>query len=194
MMASRKRGAARDRILAAADELFYYDGIAATGIDAVVDRANVALGSMYNHFESKDALVVAYLQRRDQQWRATWESTIADCVTPYERILAIYDALERWVSERGAEQGCAHVAALVQLPPNHPGVSVAYRHKAYIRDRLTELVRDGGYSRPGEIAGDLTVLYEGLLANMLVTQQPSAVAGARRMAAARLAGRAASAV
>lgn len=187
-MAPTRRSPARERILAAADELFYYDGIGATGIDAVVERAQVALGSLYNHFDGKDSLVVAYLQHRDQRWRATWEQAIAECATAPDRLLAIYDALRNWVAEHGYDQGCAHVAALVQLPPNHPGVPVARRHKQHIRDRLTELADQAGYTAPRQLAGELAIVYEGLLATMLDTHDTAALADGRRVAEATAAG------
>jgi AcrR family transcriptional regulator len=186
MSKPRTRSAARDRILAAADELFYYDGIATTGIDAVVERAGVALGSMYKHFHGKDDLVVAYLERRDHQWRAAWEQAIAEAVSRDERVLAIYDALDRWVDDRGYDQGCAHVAALNQLSPDHPGVAVAHRHKRHIRARLAELARQSGYRDAERVAENIAVLYEGLLATMLVTRAPADTNGARRLAQAAL--------
>lgn len=67
MVRTKQGGGTRDRLLAAADELFYSNGISSTGVDAVISRAQVSIGSLYNNFGSKDNLVMAYLETRDQR-------------------------------------------------------------------------------------------------------------------------------
>lgn len=179
---------ARERILTAADELFYGDGIAATGVDAVVDRAGVALGSVYNHFGGKDGLVEAYLRRRDHLWRATWERVAADATTPRERVLSVFDALLEWCRDRGADQGCAQVAGLVQLPAGHPAVAVAQAHKEHLMHRLTEL--GAGLAGVREVVEDVAILYEGVLVRMLLGCTPEeAIPRARKLAEIAIANR-----
>ncbi|PWK88282.1 TetR family transcriptional regulator [Lentzea atacamensis] len=172
---------ARERILTAADELFYGDGIATTGVDAVVDRAGVALGSVYNNFGGKDGLVEAYLRRRDHLWRALWERVAADAATPRERVLSVFDALLEWCRDQAADQGCAQVAGLLQLPAGHPAVAVARTHKEHLMRRLTELA--AGLTGVREVAEDVAILYEGVLVRMLLGSPPEeAIPRARKMA------------
>lgn len=179
---------ARDRILTAADELFYGDGIAATGIDAVVDRAGVALGTVYNNFGGKDGLVEAYLRRRDHLWRAAWERAAANAATPRERVLSVFDALLEWYQDQRADQGCAQVAGLVQLPAGHPAVAVARTHKEHLVRRLTELA--AGLTGVREVVEDVAMIYEGVLVRMLLGSSPEeAIPRARKLAEIAIAAR-----
>ncbi len=172
---------ARERILTAADELFYGDGIANTGVDAVVARAGVALGSVYKNFGGKDGLVEAYLRRRDHLWRATWERVAADAATPLQRVLSVFDALREWYGDRSADQGCAHVAGLLQLPAGHPAVAVAHAHKEHLVHRLTELA--AGLPAVSEAVEDVALVYEGALIRMLLGSAPDeAIPRARKLA------------
>lgn len=182
MPGSSQRGA-RERLLAAADELFYDEGITSTGIDSVVGKAHVALGSMYHHFGGKAELVEAYLRRRDHQWRSLWEAAIADAGTPMDRLLAVFDALAMWTDQRGLDHGCAHVAAMVQLDADQPGAEIARRHKRHMRNRLAELAREDGFDRPDELALALTIVHEGALATVLVGDRPDPLTFARALAA-----------
>src|SRR5882757_9855668 len=93
-----KRPSARERLLAASDELFYRDGVHSTGIDAVIEKAGVAKGSLYYIFGAKDELVAAYLRGRHETWRQRIEARQAGVADPDERILAVYDAIAEYVS------------------------------------------------------------------------------------------------
>lgn len=152
----------RDRLLEAAEELFYAHGIAATGVDAVIDRAGVATGSLYKNFGGKDALVAAYLEARDQRWRAHWEGCIAEHEDPVERILAVFDALERWDPGAATGRGCAHLAAALQLPADHPAAHAASAHKQHLRRRLRELCEAATTGDPRGLCDDLLLVYEGV--------------------------------
>ncbi|MEB3371953.1 TetR/AcrR family transcriptional regulator [Saccharopolyspora mangrovi] len=174
---------ARERLLAAADELFYARGINATGIDAIVESAGVALATCYKHFGGKNELVAAYLAERDQQWRAAWEAAIAETDEP---LLALFDALERWWDTSGQHRGCAHVDAAVELTdPDHPALAVVAEHKRHLLHRLTELAAAEGFSAPAELAADLLLIYEGTLSALLLNITADPFAQARRLAAAR---------
>src|ERR1700694_25417 len=93
-----KRPSARERLLAASDELFYRDGVRSTGIDAVIERAGVAKGSLYYIFGGKDELVAAYLRGRHDGWRQRVEARQAGTDDPDEKILAVFDAIADSVS------------------------------------------------------------------------------------------------
>jgi AcrR family transcriptional regulator len=93
-----KRPSARERLLAASGELFYRDGVFSTGIDAVIEKAGVAKGSLYYIFGSKDELVAAYLRGRLATWRNAIEVAQAGAHDADGKILAIFDALANYVS------------------------------------------------------------------------------------------------
>lgn len=178
----------RERLLTAADELFYAQGIASTGVDAVIKRAGVATGSLYKNFGGKDELIVAYLHARDMRWRSHWETCISEQSEPVERVLAIFTAVARWESAVDDSRGCAHLAATVQLPPGHPGLSAASAHKHHLRARLRELCSATTSSDPTHVAEDVFLLYEGVQ-NMLALRQGSdPIARARRLAQRSLIG------
>src|SRR5271168_3009534 len=100
-----ERPSARERLLAAADELFYRDGVHfyrdgvhSTGIDAVIEKAGVAKGSLYYIFGGKDELVAAYLRGRHERFRQQVEEAQAGIDDPADKILALFDALADYVS------------------------------------------------------------------------------------------------
>ena len=185
---SAPRQPARIRLLRAADELFYEQGIAGTGVDAVVERAGVATGSLYKNFAGKDDLVAAYLADRDRRWRQTWESSIAAASDPVERVLAIFVATREWYADTGVQRGCAHVAAAGQLPPEHPAIAVALAHKRHVVERLGTLVAEAGIASPGDRAQDIALLYDGMLSGMAIAVGGDPLARAHRMARALLTG------
>jgi AcrR family transcriptional regulator len=175
-----------ERLLAAAEELFYSQGIASTGVDAVIERAGVATGSLYKHFAGKDALVEAYLRDRDQRWREHWEACIAEQGDPVERVLAIFTALSRWSPPTPANRGCAHFAATVQLSPDHPGFRAAREHKQHLSRRLAELCAQTAAANPTDVARDLLLLYEGATNFNALDPGSDAIDRAQRVARQRL--------
>src|SRR3954467_1986168 len=88
-----RKPSARDRLLAAADELFYAEGVHTVGIDRIIEHAGVAKASLYSTFGSKDELVRAYLQGRHQARRDRITATLAPLATPREKLLGVFDAL-----------------------------------------------------------------------------------------------------
>jgi AcrR family transcriptional regulator len=172
----------RQRILAAAEELFYSQGIASTGVDAVIERAGVATGSLYKHFGGKDALVEAYLHDRDHRWRAHWEACIAAEDDPVDRVLAIFTATASWPSSTVADRGCAHLAALVQLPGGHQATTAAAAHKQHLADRLGGLCADTSSRDPADLCRDLLLVYEGMNNQIALGMDPDPIGRARRLA------------
>src|SRR5712691_3829398 len=115
------RSSARERILEAAYELFSQHGIRGVGIDSIIERSGVARMTLYRHFHSKDALVLAFLQRREQRW--TYEWLAADATrrgsTPQEQLLAIFDVFDEWF-RRDDFEGCSFINILLEMGPGHP--------------------------------------------------------------------------
>src|SRR6201992_3232297 len=93
------RRSARERLLDAANELFYQDGVQSVGIDRIIERAGVAKASLYSSFGSKDELVRAYLEGRPQARRVAISAAIASATTAREQLLAVFDALEQLVAQ-----------------------------------------------------------------------------------------------
>ncbi|MFC0338463.1 transcriptional regulator, TetR family [Kushneria avicenniae] len=160
-------GSARERLLDAAAMLFYSDGIVATGIDAIVKRAGVAKKSLYNNFDSKAALVAAYMEARHSEWLALYETRMTKAFTPVDRVLAVFLAYQdhaEWAYERGF-RGCGLLNAAAELPAGHEGRDVVLRHKRQVESLLTapleELIDDE--ARASRLARQLAFLLEGAM-------------------------------
>ena len=137
---------ARDRILESAYELFSRRGIRAVGIDEVIERAAVAKATLYRHFASKDDLVLAFLQRREQVWtRERIEAQArARGTTPEERLLAIFDVFDEWFREEGFD-GCSFINVLLETADNeHPVGRASVEHLENIRAILRSLAEEAG--------------------------------------------------
>src|SRR5579871_906261 len=133
-------GLAKFKLLDAAARRFYADGIAATGIDAITTEARVAKMSLYNNFASKDELVVAYLDRRHQEWLDLLDQRTRYARTPAQRILAVFDAYldhANLAYEHGF-RGCGLLNGAAELPVGHPGRESVRNHKQEVRRILAE--------------------------------------------------------
>lgn len=160
--ASRPRPA-RERVLAAAARRFYADGIAATGIDAVISEAGVAKASLYNNFGSKEALVAAYITARHEEWLHLYRSRAEQATTPRERVLAVFDAYldhAAFEYERGF-RGCGLLNAAAELPAGHPGRTAVRAHKEQVESILLGHLADLQVAAPERLARHLSLLLEG---------------------------------
>jgi AcrR family transcriptional regulator len=149
-----------------ADELFYAEGVHATGIDAVASTAEVAPTTLYRLFASKDDLVAAYVERCSRRYKAVLTKATASAPTPREQILAIMDAFAADVLS-GACRGCPFLMVLAEYPDaNSPAHVKAVAHKAWVRDLLHELVGRLAQTTtlvdPESLAGGLALLAEGM--------------------------------
>ncbi|HSP36839.1 MAG TPA: TetR/AcrR family transcriptional regulator [Frankiaceae bacterium] len=160
------RAPARERLLDAAEELFYERGIAATGVDAVLRRARVAPATLYAHFAGKDYLVAAYLQRRHELWRTIWDEALQRCGDdPDKRALSVFDALDELHRRQETTRGCAFLAAAVEVTdPQHPAHQWLAADTQLLDDRLHALAADTGAADPDALAAELFLLYDGALA------------------------------
>ncbi|MFA9429204.1 TetR/AcrR family transcriptional regulator [Egicoccus sp. AB-alg2] len=177
----------RQRLLAAADELFFARGIVNTGVDAILDHARVARKTLYHQFGGKDGLVVEYLRTRDRRWTAHWQAAIDAQSTPEGRLLAIFDALDTWEDETRRARGCAFVDALVEVAdPSHPATSVVVDHWTAIAGCLRALAADTDADDPDRLAADVELIYRGALSAMMLEPPSVAVERARALAHSRL--------
>jgi AcrR family transcriptional regulator len=187
------RAPARDRLIAAADELFSRDGIAATPVDEAVRRAGVATATLYHHFDGKDALVAAYLHERHARWIRRWDAHVTAAADDDGRLLAIFDALEEWADEGGAARGCAFVDAAAEISDrDHPAWQEITAHKADIRRRLIDFAAAAGHRDADALADRLLLLYEGALSALLVGYIERPIAESRAIAEALVHGAAGS--
>lgn len=185
MKARQARGlVVRERLLDAAETLFYRDGIARTGVDAVLAEANVSTATLYAHFGSKDRLVAAYLLRRLDRWRRVWDDAVAAATTPEDRLLAVFDALARFREEQPAMRGCAFLATAVEVPgSDHPALDVIAADTAHLRDRLRELAAELPVADPDRLAEQVLLAYDGTLSAFLRSTCDDPLARGRDLAA-----------
>ena len=177
------RPSPRQRLLDAAEELFYAHGIGNTGVDAVVRTADVARKTLYHQFGGKDGLTVAYLRARDERWTAHWGAAIEAREGATDRLLAIFDALETWEPSRRRPRGCAFLDALVEVAdPSHPVAEAVRDHWATMTARLTELAAAADAPEPEATAADLLVIYRGTLTAMMTEPVDVAVPRGRTLA------------
>ena len=152
----------RERILQAARGLFYRDGVNAVSVDAVAAAAGTNKMTLYRHFESKDALVAAYLGDLAAEGEAVWEE--ARAARPGDPQAQLRYLMRR-VSQFAAEstgRGCALANAAVELAErNHPARKVVEAHKRRQCERLIALCREAGYLHPERVAEELFLLVEG---------------------------------
>jgi AcrR family transcriptional regulator len=146
--------------LAAAARLFYFEGINATGVDLIADRASVSKRTLYQHFPSKTALVEEYLRQLRQQGRdGEEESAQTPGATPRAQLLALFELTDAGV---GRMRGCPFHNAAVEAAGVMPGVEhIVHLHKRDYIDGLTELARAAGAADPEMLGNQLALLYEG---------------------------------
>jgi AcrR family transcriptional regulator len=152
---------ARERLLSAADELFYDEGIQTVGIDRVIERAGVAKASLYNTFGSKEALVAAYLEGRHARNEARITAAVARHTEPRERLLAVFDAQAALIASPGFH-GCAFMNAGAEAPAGGAVAVATEAYRGWLRGLLTELAAAAGCSEPERIAKQMHLLYDGV--------------------------------
>jgi AcrR family transcriptional regulator len=152
----------RDRILATASDLFYQHGIRAVGVDLVVEKAGVAKTSLYRHFGTKDDLVVAFLQRMDEEFWKTWDEVSQQ--HPDDGRAELKAQLE-WIGERVNQphyRGCPQLNIAAEYPElGHPARKFAKEHKREMRRRLKNIAEKLKSADPDQLAGQLAVLING---------------------------------
>ena len=162
---------ARDRILAIADELFYREGIRATGVDTIIARSEVAKTTLYRYFPSKDDLVVAYLEQRNQLfWQLLEEQLARSPDDPKQQLLATLDWIDSLLANEES-QGCPFLMVASEFPEtDYPGHQVAIAHKVKLRDRLAKIATAMGIAQGTELADGLMLLVDGAFAQRRLYQ------------------------
>jgi AcrR family transcriptional regulator len=156
----------RERILAAARELFYRRGLRAVSVDEIAAAADTNKMTLYRHFESKDRLIAEYLRQLANEAEAHWAELARDYPDPRAQ-------LEAWlkhlcgVLSAPENRGCALTNAAVEIPEKeHPAREVIENHKKAAREYIAILCRKSGFREPEKLADELFLLLEGARVNM----------------------------
>lgn len=174
----------RDHLMATAWRLFYRDGFRVVGIDTILAEAGVAKMTLYNHFASKEDLIIAILEKRDRELReAVAVAVEAAGRSPTRRLLAVFDWLGAWFATEDFK-GCVFIRALSEYPdPDHPIHQTAWRHKVAMQEIFTRLSREAGAKDPAQLAETLSHLSDGAIVAAHATRSIAPAASARAAAA-----------
>lgn len=170
----------RDRVIEAADALYYARGIQAVGMDALREASGVSLKRLYRLFSSKEAIVLAVLQYRHRLWTDGVTTAVDRATSPRNRLLAVYDYLADWFAT-DSFRGCGFINAFGELGAVSPAVAeVARLHKHSFQEYLSRLVADTGGT--AELAAQLAILAEGAQTTAAISGTTEPARQARRAA------------
>lgn len=169
-----KRKSAKDRILDAANQLFYGEGIRAVSVDAIAAKAGLTKKTVYYHYKSKDELIAAYLTSRDQpnltlfkKWFDEADGALADKVEAIFLNLAQAAQHPKW-------KGCGFLRTAAELAnmPGHPAMKVGAAHKKKFEAWLSRVFADHSLSEPEQLARHVILLLDGAFSTVLVHRDP----------------------
>ena len=176
-----KRGNARVQLIDTALDLFDRHGFHAVGIDKILSAAGLAKMTLYHHFESKEALIVAALEKRDAGFRENFAAAIADAAEGRAMLFAMFDALEAWTRDPAFRGSLFDKAAAEYAEKDHPVKKAVLSHKAWLFGEVRRAAAATGAADPVKLAAELFLLMEGAVLAAAVTGDRSA---ARRAKAA----------
>jgi AcrR family transcriptional regulator len=154
---------ARERILDTAYDLFSRHGIRAVGVDRIIATSGVAKMSLYRHFNSKDTLVLAFLQEREKRWTMEWlhAEVSGRAEDGAGRLLAIFDVFDEWFRQADFE-GCSFINVLLEFGEvDHPIRLATTEHLANIRGLVREFAEQAGVADPEAVACQWHILMKG---------------------------------
>lgn len=176
-------GSTRERLIDAASVLFYEKGFHAIGLDRIIEEVGVTKTTFYNHFESKDALIVALLEHRDERDMDALRLELERRGGPArDRLLAVFDVLDSWFRDEGFN-GCLFINAAAQFPnPNDPVHVAALRHQEHVVQAVVALGREAGAPAPEELGRQLGMLVAAAISARHLGGDAEAARTARHMA------------
>lgn len=168
---------ARERILLTAHDLFYRDGIRATGIDKIIAESGVTKVTFYRHFPSKHDLILAFLDYRHERWMAWFKEALArHGASPGGGLSPVLPALEEWFNNP-VFRGCAFINSVAELGGASPDVmDISRRHKQDMADVVAELLPDSPLRR--DLANAAAIAIDGAIFKAQLDNQPESAAGA----------------
>ncbi|MEZ3160761.1 TetR/AcrR family transcriptional regulator [Microbacterium sp. BWT-B31] len=153
---------ARARLLAAATELFYAEGIHSVGVDRIIGAAGVTRATMYKQFGGKEELVLAYLRSEDEQLRALFAGAGAEASDPSVLLALVIDGIATDIGERHT-RGCPFINAAAEYPDDGPVRELIAEHREWFRETLRELADAAGLADPDAAAAALVLLRDAAL-------------------------------
>jgi AcrR family transcriptional regulator len=179
-----ERVSARERLLSAASELFYEDGVHTVGVDRIVERAGVAKATLYTLFGSKDGLVRAYLtERHDATRERMTQELAARFHNPRERLLGVFEVQGLSFTEPGF-RGCAFVGANAESSAGTSVEELTEDYRNWLRTLFVDLAKEAGATDPEHLAQQLVVIYDGAGISAWMDHDPAVANTARTIAAA----------
>jgi AcrR family transcriptional regulator len=153
---------AGERILDAAYGLFCSRGVNIVGIDEIIVTSGVARQTLYRRFRSKQDLVLAVLERREQLWTRGWLQAEVErrASAPDERLLAIFEVFDEWFRREDFE-ACSFISVLLEMGPQHPAGKASMRHLENIRSMVRDLAEEAGLRDPASFAHSWHILMKG---------------------------------
>src|SRR5277367_3415658 len=173
----------RERLLDAASELFYAEGVQSVGIDRVIAQAGVAKASLYSTFGSKEGLVSAYLERRHEELIARLRKAAAGVEDPVERLLAVFDSQAAQFPRPGY-RGCAFMAASAEAPAHSEITEATAKYRGEVLNLFVELAAAAGIADPEQLADQLRLIYDGGSIAANLDHNPGIASSARAAARA----------
>lgn len=171
----------REKILDAAESLFFHDGIAITGVDRVAATAGVSVVTLYKHMGSKDGLLAEVLARRLDHWGWVWQEQIDRHEDPRRKVLAVFDAVDAFRHETQAAQWCSFLAtASERADGEDQPAHLVVADTALLVQRLSHLAEEVDSQRVNEIVDTIVLAYNGVLSSLLRGKPLEPVATARR--------------
>lgn len=177
---------ARDRILDAASRLFYREGIRGVGVDRIVAEADVAKATLYNHFASKDDLVVAWLGQPQIRW-IDWVRPEVErrADTPRERLVGFFEVMSEWLQDPDF-RGCPFLDTASEMPDaDHPARQAFRTHQRDVERFLAALAADAAHPEPALLGSQLFLVVAGAVVKALAHPSLAAQVGDQMLAAAK---------
>jgi AcrR family transcriptional regulator len=155
-------GDARERILDSSYELFSRRGVRDVGVDELIERAGIAKATLYRHFPSKDDLVLAFLERREELWTRGLVEAGAKSrgSTPKQQLLAIFDVFDEWFRREDFE-ACSFIRVMLEMGPDHPVGRASARHLENVRSVVRDLAKEAGLRDPASFAHSWHIIMKG---------------------------------
>jgi AcrR family transcriptional regulator len=179
-----ERVSARERLLSAASQLFYEEGVHTVGVDRLVERAGVAKATLYTLFGSKDGLVRAYLTERHDATRERMTRELAARFhTPRERLLGVFEVQGLSFTEPGF-RGCAFIGANAESSAGTSVEEVTGDYRNWVHSLFVGLAKEAGATDPEGLARQLVLLYDGAGISAWMDHDPAVANTARTIAAA----------
>jgi AcrR family transcriptional regulator len=186
MTTTAPRPTPRERLLAAADELFYNEGICSVGVDRILSQADSARASLYSTYGSKEELVRAYLQGRSDGWQALVAEVLpVKWDNPRDRIIGIFELMTEWFGAPGY-RGCPFINASAEEEASRAVEEVRDHHRAWVRDLFAGLALEAGARNPDGLSEQLVLVYDGSMVGAHLDRSAAPGVAAQVAAAALL--------